>query len=143
MFQELFELAKTTTLMMSVSADAGAGTLTLNIVPKHKGPSDAPALATPLSLTATPEEFERDFPACLTGYTATRASLVEQAAAANAVIEAAKQAQVEKASKAQSKPPATKAPTPAKAAQAFVAASTAAQGEAGTEGDDDNDSLFD
>lgn len=113
MFNELFQLALTTPLMMTISANSEAGTLTLNVIPTpkkgDKGGEVEPALTQKLSLTATPEEFERGFPQCLGSYTETYKSLQEQVDATKAVLDAAKSAQVQKATSAVAK----NAPKPA------------------------------
>ena len=62
MFKELFELVRASgPLTMAVSADAPRGTMTVVVIPKPADAKDEPALATPLSLTATPEEFDAEF----------------------------------------------------------------------------------
>lgn len=120
MFQEIYQLALTTPLVMTISASAESGNLTLNVIPTPKksekaGDSEL-ALTQKLSLTASPEEFDASFPQCLTNYTASYKSLVEQVETSTAVLEAAKKAQVDKTSSAAKnagKPPAK---TPAKLA---------------------------
>lgn len=101
MFKQLYALAKTTNLIMTISANDAKGTLTIIVMPRaKKDATDAPGLATPLSLTATPEEFEADFPECLTRYTVTRQSLVDQCKATADLLEAAKARAVDKGVKA-------------------------------------------
>lgn len=99
MFAEIYELTKTTTLTMLISANQKAGTLTVCVKPTPRKGEEA-ALAHELSLTATPDEFEKSFPGCLTIYATQHKSLVEQTEATTAVMEAAKQAQVAKGTKA-------------------------------------------
>ena len=99
MFPAIYELAKTTTLTMLISANQKEGTLTVCVKPTPRKGEEG-ALAHELSLTATPDEFEKSFPECLTTYTTQHKSLVEQTAATTAVLEAAKQAQVELGKKA-------------------------------------------
>jgi len=123
MFEELFALACSTTLTMTVSADEKSGRLTLNVIPKPRKDVSEPTLTQPLSLTATPQEFDEGFIAALTGYRGVRQSLTEQAEATNVVIEAAKAASVKKASEAVGK--ANK--TAAGAGAAPKAAATAAE----------------
>lgn len=93
MFPAIYELAKTTTLTMLISANQKEGTLTVCVKPTPRKGHEG-ALTHELSLTATPDEFEKSFPECLTTYTTQHKSLVEQTAATTAVLEAAKQAQV-------------------------------------------------
>lgn len=115
MFEELFALASDATLTLIVSADAASGRMTVSVIPKPKDDSGEAALRQPLSLTATPQAFDAGFLAALRDYREVRASLADQAAATQEVLEAAKSASVKKASEATSKAsqPAT---APAKAA---------------------------
>lgn len=110
MFEELFALATSATLMMTLSADEKSGRLTINIIPKPRTDAGEPALAQPLSLTATPAEFDAGFIEALRGYREVRQSLAQQAEATKEVIEAAKAASVKKASTATAK---VAAPAPA------------------------------
>lgn len=103
LFAELYALALTATLTMTVSADEKSGRLTVNVIPKPRKDVSEPTLAQPLSLTATPQEFDEGFIAALTGYREVRQSLAQQAEATKEVIEAAKAASVKKASEAASK----------------------------------------
>lgn len=101
MFKELFELVRASgPLTIAVSADAPRGTMTVLVIPKPADAKDEPALATPLSLTATPEEFDAEFTTVLAGYRTQRLSLAEQVAATNEVLAAAREASVQKGSKA-------------------------------------------
>lgn len=103
LFEELHALALTATLTMTVSADEKSGRLTVNVIPKPRKDVGEPTLTQPLSLTATPQEFDEGFIAALTGYREVRQSLAQQAEATKEVIEAAKAASVKKASEAASK----------------------------------------
>ena len=69
MFTELEPLLADRTLLLTLSAVPG-GAIRVNVVPKCRNENDAAekALATPLSVTGTAAELERDFPAQLTGY---------------------------------------------------------------------------
>ena len=69
-------------------------------IPKPGDAKDEPALATPLSLTATPEELDAEFTTVLASYRGQRQSLAEQVAATNEVLAAAREASVQKGSKA-------------------------------------------
>ncbi len=124
MFEELFALASSATLTMTLSADEQSGRMTVNVIPKPKQDAGEPALAQPLSLTATPQEFDADFIDALRGYREVRHSLAQQAEATKEVIEAAKAASVKKASDATTKAAALK-PAPAKAAPAAALATVA------------------
>lgn len=122
MFEELFALACSATLTMTVSADEKSGRLTVNVIPKPRQDAGEAALAQPLSLTATPQEFDAGFIEVLRGYREVRQSLAQQAEATKEVIEAAKAASVKKASDATVKAGASKAaaakPAPAQTASA-------------------------
>jgi PRTRC genetic system protein E len=108
MFEELFALACSTTLTMTVSADEKSGRLTVNVIPKAEPDAAEPALAQPLSLTASPQEFDTGFIDALRGFREVRQSLAQQAEATKEVIEAAKAASVKKASDATTKAAAPK-----------------------------------
>lgn len=120
MFEELFALACGATLTMTVSADERSGRLTVNVIPKPRQDAGEAALAQPLSLAATPQEFDAGFIEALRGYREVRQSLAQQAEATREVIEAAKAASVKKASDATVKAGASKAvaakPAPATSA---------------------------
>jgi len=134
MFEELFALACSATLTMTVSADEKSGRLTVNVIPKPRQDAGEPALAQPLSLTATPQEFDAGFIEALRGYREVRQSLAQQAEATKEVIEAAKAASVKKASDATVKAGASKA-APAKPVTA--PAVSASDSAADDEGEDD------
>lgn len=136
MFAELFALACSATLTMTVSADEKSGRLTVNVIPKPKQDAGEAALAQPLSLTATPAEFDAGFIEALRGYREVRHSLAQQAEATKEVIEAAKAASVQKASEATTKAttskPASAKPVPA----ATASPATDDDAEAGEGGKD-------
>ena len=90
MFEELFALACSATLTMTVSADEKSGRLTVNVIPKPRQDAGEAALTQPLSLTATPQEFDAGFIEALRGYREVRQSLAQQAEATKEVIEAAR-----------------------------------------------------
>lgn len=75
------------------------GTLTVIVMPSSTGNKDA-ALATPLSLTGTPEELDAEFATLLSSYVGARKSLIEQVEATTTVLEAAKNASQKKATDA-------------------------------------------
>ena len=70
MFTELAPLLADRTLLLTLSAAPG-GIIRVNVIPKSRNETDAAekALATPLSVTGTAADLDRDFPAQLTGYT--------------------------------------------------------------------------
>jgi PRTRC genetic system protein E len=69
MFTELAPLLADRTLLLTLSAVPG-GAIRVNVIPKCRNENDAAekALATPLSVTGTGADLDRDFPAQLTGY---------------------------------------------------------------------------
>ncbi|MCD9026821.1 PRTRC system protein E [Luteimonas sp. BDR2-5] len=129
MFEELFALASEATLTLIVSAEAKDGRMTVSVIPKPKADNGEVGLRQPLSLTATPQEFDAGFVDALRGYREVRASLAEQAAATREVLEAAKSASVKKASDAVSKASA-KGAKPASPTSAKPPAAVPATGEA-------------
>jgi PRTRC genetic system protein E len=97
MFKQLYDLAqKAGPIQMTLAAGGEDGRMTVVVTPKGGAAKDEPALATPLSLTATPEEFDEGFVQVLTSYSETRLSLAEQVAATNEVLAAAREASVKK-----------------------------------------------
>lgn len=108
MFQELYQLALGATLTLTISADEHCGKLTVNVIPKPKSDHGESALSTPLSLTATPAEFDGSFVSVLSGYRSEHRSLAEQAEATKDLLSAAKAASANKArgavAKASAKP---------------------------------------
>jgi PRTRC genetic system protein E len=70
MFMELLPLLKQRVVMITVS-DAGDGVLRVNVIPrKLDGDADQnPALTTPLSITGSAEELDRELPGQLASFT--------------------------------------------------------------------------
>ena len=68
LFQGLAPLLVNRTVIMTVSAD-GKGLLTLNVIPKKVKDDESDALTTPLCITASPEELDRDLAAQLRDFT--------------------------------------------------------------------------
>ena len=90
MFTELEHLLADRTLLLTLSAASG-GIIRVNVIPKCRNDNDAAekALATPLSVTGTAADLDRDFPAQLTGYAQ---SIVETDSTLNQIREAHKAA---------------------------------------------------
>jgi PRTRC genetic system protein E len=127
MFQELFQLAQSATLTMTISADAD-GRMTINVVPRPKADLKEAALSMPLTLTATPDEFDADFVRVLSTYRVGHQSLAAQAEATKEVLDAAAKASAKRGADAVQRA-STKTVHPAKPAS-----------EAGpADGDDDTD----
>jgi len=110
MFRELYQLALGATLTLTISADDRSGKLTINVIPKPKADHGEAALSTPLSLTATPDEFDSSFISVLSGYRSEHRSLAEQAEATKELLQAAKTASQTKARGAVAKASAKQAP---------------------------------
>jgi PRTRC genetic system protein E len=68
LFQGLAPLLVNRTVIMTVAAD-GKGLLTLNVIPKKVKDDESDALTTPLCITASPEELDRDLAAQLREFT--------------------------------------------------------------------------
>ena len=97
LFAELAQLAAERTLLITVSTVDG-GLLCVNFVPKRLMPSEDDALATPLCLTGTPAELDRDLVGQIRGYvSAHRALSSNLAEAQQAMAEASKRAREESA----------------------------------------------
>src|SRR4051812_39543956 len=96
MFKELYLLALGATLTVTISADEKQGRMTLNVIPKPKPDAGEPALSAPLTLTASPEEFDAGFVEALGRYRGARQSLAEQAQVTQELLDAAKAASVKK-----------------------------------------------
>jgi PRTRC genetic system protein E len=136
MFEELYALAVSVALTMTVSADEKSGRLTINVIPKPRKEASEPALAQPLSLTATPQEFDAGFLDALRGYREVHQTLEQQAEATKEVLEAAKAASVKKAGEASAKVAAGKASASAGKPASVCASSAAAAAPASADGDD-------
>lgn len=122
MFQQLHQLAQSCASLTLLITSASATEMTITVIPKSKKDNEEAALATPLQLTATPEEFAEGFVNALTSYTDSRGSLADQVEATKTILEAAKNESAKKATKQIAKP-----------------ATNQVEVKAGTNGDDDND----
>lgn len=78
MFTSLHALAKQATLMITIAAE-GDGQLRVNVTPMPFDDKAKSQLPKPLSLLATPAEFDADFSAALATWQAPKRSLVQQA----------------------------------------------------------------
>ena len=90
MLTELEHLLGNRTLLLTLSAAPG-GTIRVNVIPKCRKENDAAekALATPLSVTGTAAELDRELPAQLTSYVQ---SIIETDSTLNQIREAHKAA---------------------------------------------------
>ena len=136
-FKQLFDLAKRAggSVTMTVAAAAEEGQMTVVVAPKAGAGNVDPALATPLVLTAAPEEFDSGFLDALSRYDAAHKSLAEQADATAEVLAAAKEAQAKKGAGAARTATPAKA-TPAKATPTAVASGEDADDDGGDTDDD-------
>lgn len=136
MWTPIFELAKTTSLLLTISADTSAKQLVVTVTPRPSGKPD-PALSQPLTLRGTPEELDAEFVSAITQFSTAYASLKETVEAAVAVMAATKQSVATKAAAKPAAAPA-KAATPApKKPATVVAAAPAVTDRADDDGDDD------
>jgi PRTRC genetic system protein E len=78
MFTTLHALAKQATLMITIAAE-GDGQLRVNVTPMPFDTKAKSNLPQPLSLLATPEEFDADFITALSTWQAPKRSLIQQA----------------------------------------------------------------
>ena len=134
-FTELYHLALGATLTMTVSADEKQGKLTINVIPKPKSDTGEAALSTPLTLTATPEEFDAEFVAALTGFRVAHTSLSQQAQVTRELLDAAKDASARKGVGAVGKVAKLKPSASVKATAACDADEVHGDGEVGDDSD--------
>jgi len=120
-------------LTVVLNGDKATGLLTVVVMPRPAN-KDEPALATPLSLTATPADFESGFAEVVAGYRKEHRSLAEQAEATAEVLRAARDASAKKGSTAKA---GTKPVRPLAAATA--AAAGGSDDERDEAGGDDGD----
>lgn len=104
MFQQLHQLAQSCSSLTLLITSASPTEMTITVIPKSDKDNDEAALATPLQLTATPQELDEGFVNVLTSYTDTRGSLVEQVEATKTILESAKKESEKKATKVLAKP---------------------------------------
>ena len=78
MFTSLHALAKQATLMITIAAE-GDGQLRVNVTPMPFDTKAKSNLPQPLSLLATPTEFDADFVAALSTWQAPKRTLIQQA----------------------------------------------------------------
>lgn len=91
MFKELYELAKQGGVVLSITTE---GELLRVIIMPEGGAN--PALSTPLSLVASPDELDTEFSTLIKSFTAKRTSLKESLEASLLVMDAAEKEAVKK-----------------------------------------------
>ena len=113
MFTELMPLLRKRRLLLTVSLVEG-DTIRATVVPQKASDTDDNALTTPLAITGTAEELDRDLPQQLVEFTGAHLQLQTTLASAKAEMDAAAKAVREEARKKTSKPssPTSPAATP-------------------------------
>ena len=106
MFTELMPLLRKRGLIFTVSFVEG-DTIRATVLPQKASESEDNALTTPLAITGTAEELDRDLPQQLVEFTGAHLQLQTTLASAKAEMEAAAKASREEARKKTSKPSGT------------------------------------
>jgi PRTRC genetic system protein E len=120
MFTELMPLLRKRGLLLTVSLVEG-DTIRATIVPQKAADTEDNALTTPLAITGTAEELDRDLPQQLVEFTGAHLQLQTTLASAKAEMDVAAKAAREEARKKSSKPSsATNSTTPATSAATSV-----------------------
>jgi PRTRC genetic system protein E len=110
MFTELMPLLLKRRLLLTVSLVEG-DTIRVTVVPQKASDTDDNSLTTPLAITGTAEELDRDLPRQLVEFTGAHLQLQTTLAAAKAEMDAAAKAARDEARKKTSKPSSTASPT--------------------------------
>jgi PRTRC genetic system protein E len=110
MFTELMPLLLKRRLLLTVSLVEG-DTIRVTVVPQKASDTDDNSLTTPLAITGTAEELDRDLPRQLVEFTGAHLQLQTTLAAAKAEMDAAAKAARDEARKKTSKPSSTANPT--------------------------------
>ena len=103
MFTELMPLLRKRRLLLTISLVDG-DTVRATVVPQKASDTDDNALSTPLAITGTAEELDRDLSQQLVEFTGAHIQLQSTLASAKAEMEAAAKAAREEARKKTSKP---------------------------------------
>jgi PRTRC genetic system protein E len=113
MFTELMPLLRKRRLLLTISLVEG-DTIRATVVPQKASDTEDNALTTPLAITGTAGELDRDLPQQLVEFTGAHLQLQSTLATAKTEMEAAAKAAREEARKKTSKPPVSTSPaTPA------------------------------
>ena len=110
MFTELMPLLRRRRLLLTISLVDG-DTIRATVVPQKASDIEDNALTTPLAITGTAEELDRDLPQQLVEFTGAHLQLQTTLASAKAEMEAAAKAAREEARKKISKPSSASSPT--------------------------------
>jgi len=117
LFQGLAPLLVNRTVIMTVAAD-GKGLLTLNVIPKKVKDDESDVLTTPLCITASPEELDRDLAAQLREFTDLHAKAATNIQQVKDELAAAEKAEREAADERRAKKTKGKVVPPAAGADA-------------------------
>ena len=110
MFTELMPLLRKRRLLLTISLVEG-DTIRATVVPQKASDTEDNALTTPLAITGTAEELDRDLPQQLVEFTGAHLQLQTTLASAKAEMDAAAKAAREEARKKTSKPSSATSPT--------------------------------
>jgi PRTRC genetic system protein E len=110
MFTELMPLLRQRRLLLTVSLVEG-DTIRATVVPQKASDTEDNALTTPLAITGTAEELDRDLPQQLVEFTGAHLQLQTTLASAKAEMDAAAKAARDEARKKTSKPSGASNPT--------------------------------
>jgi PRTRC genetic system protein E len=113
MFTELMPLLRKRRLLLTISIIEG-DTIRATVVPQKASDTEDNAVTTPLAITGTAEELDRDLPQQLVEFTGAHLQLQTTLASAKAEMDAAAKAVREEARKKSAKPSTSTSPlTPA------------------------------
>lgn len=126
MFTELMPVLAERTVLITIARESDT-IIRATVVPKRIKESDNPALSTPLTVTGTPEELDRELPRALAEYVEAHQRLSTTLAQAKAEMEAAAKAAQEEAKRKSDER--RKAKSPLSAAPASAEAATQAKTE--------------
>src|SRR5271166_3882515 len=113
MFAELMPLLRKRRLLLTISLVEG-DTIRATVVPQKASETEDNGLTTPLAITGTAEELDRDLPQQLVEFTGSHIQLQSTLASAKAEMEATAKAAREEARKKSAKPSSpTSSTTPA------------------------------
>ena len=115
MFTELMPLLRKRRLLLTVSLVEG-DTIRATVIPKKASDTEDNAITTPLAITGTAEELDRDLPQQLVEFTGAHLQLHSTLVSAKADMDAAAKAAREEVRKKTSKPSSASSPTTAVAA---------------------------
>ncbi len=112
MFTELMPLLRKRRLLLTISLVEG-DTIRATVVPQKASDTEDNALTTPLAITGTAEELDRDLPQQLVEFIGAHLQLQTTLASAKAEMDAAAKAAREEARKKSAKPSSSTSPTTA------------------------------